>query len=387
MGLRELELIDIETEEDTARKAERRRRAGEKRSVEEWPMERWVSEDFSSRKEEWQEEEPEEDDWEEEWEEEWEEDDEEDWETEEHPIVRYPVKGRQKEEYPVKRRVREKRQGKREKEERQAPKGADAREAKKSRKKRRRRARAIRGMITAFTLILAAGLFLGVAWLAVRIYEEMRKTEEVQPVSTVDVQEIGNQDIREWAKFYALELERPELVVDLLTVNEYSRPGEELPEVKSIFVHYTANAGTSAEQNRSYFESLAESHERSASAHFIIGYDGEIIQCIPLEEIAYAVKGRNYDSISIECCYLDENGKFEEETYEALIELTAWLLHKYELRPENVLRHYDEGGKNCPKYYVEHEDAWYKFLMDLENYMTRLVEENEERKSGEAQNL
>ena len=70
-----------------------------------------------------------------------------------------------------------------------------------------------------------------------------------------------------------------------------------------------------------------------------------------------------------------------------MIELTAWLLHKYELRPENVLRHYDEGGKNCPKYYVEHEDAWYKFLMDLENYMTRLVEENEERKSGEAQNL
>ena len=103
-----------------------------------------------------------------------------------------------------------------------------------------------------------------------------------------EVQEIESQDIREWAKFYALDLERPALAVDLLTVNEYSRPGEELPEVKSIFIHYTANAGTTAEQNRSYFESLSESHERSASAHFVIGYDGVIVQCIPTKEIAYA---------------------------------------------------------------------------------------------------
>ncbi|MDE7015781.1 MAG: N-acetylmuramoyl-L-alanine amidase, partial [Kineothrix sp.] len=178
--------------------------------------------------------------------------------------------------------------------------------------------------------------------------------------------------IRKWADFYALELERPELAVDLLTVNEYSRPGEELPEVKSIFIHYTANAGTTAEQNRSYFESLAESHERSASAHFVIGFDGTIVQCIPTKEIAYAVKGRNYDSISIECCYINENGKFESATYNSLIELTAWLLHKYELEPGDVLRHYDEGGKNCPKYYVEHEDAWNRFLGDLEIYMRNI---------------
>ena len=257
------------------------------------------------------------------------------------------------------------------------PRSADIQEIKRRKKRRRRRVRAIRGMITAFTLTLAVGLFLGVAWLAVRVYKEMKEKEVVQTAVTTEVQEIESQDIREWAKFYALDLERPALAVDLLTVNEYSRPGEELPEVKSIFIHYTANAGTTAEQNRSYFESLSESHERSASAHFVIGYDGVIVQCIPTKEIAYAVKGRNYDSISIECCYLDENGKFEEETYETLIELTAWLLHKYELRPENVLRHYDEGGKNCPKYYVEHEDAWDRFLMDLEKYMAGLVEEEE----------
>ena len=55
----------------------------------------------------------------------------------------------------------------------------------------------------------------------------------------------------------------------------------------------------SAAQNRSYFASLAETQERSASAHFIIGYEGELIQCIPLEEQAYAVATRNADSVSI----------------------------------------------------------------------------------------
>lgn len=157
----------------------------------------------------------------------------------------------------------------------------------------------------------------------------------------------------------------PEIMEDFLTENPYSRPGEELKKVKNIFVHYTANPETSAEQNRSYFENLKDTHETSASAHFIIGYDGEIIQCIPLEEIAYAVKGRNYDSISIECCYLSEDGKFTDATYQSLIHLVDWLLYEYNLKPKDVMRHYDEGGKLCPLYYVEHEDEWKDFLEEL----------------------
>lgn len=152
--------------------------------------------------------------------------------------------------------------------------------------------------------------------------------------------------------------EKPEWTVDYLTPNEYSRPGEAIGTVQSIFVHYTANQGTSAAQNRSYFEQLKDTHERSASAHFIIGYEGEIIQCIPLNEIAYAVQTRNYDSISIECCYLAEDGAFSPETEESLVKLLAYLLKLYDLTEEDILRHYDCGGKKCPLYYVENEEAW-----------------------------
>jgi len=160
----------------------------------------------------------------------------------------------------------------------------------------------------------------------------------------------------------------PEIIEDYIEVNDYSRPGTRLDRVNSIFVHYTANPGTSAAQNRSYFANLALTHERSASAHLIIGYEGELVQCIPLEEQAYAVMTRNEDSISIECCYTSEDGSFTPETYDTLVHTLAWLTDKYDLSTDDILRHYDCGGKKCPVYYVEHEDAWQQLLQDVAAY-------------------
>lgn len=160
-------------------------------------------------------------------------------------------------------------------------------------------------------------------------------------------------------------LPHPEWTEDYLTVNPYSRPGATLPEIKDVFVHYTANPGTNAVQNRSYFEQLKDTKERAASAHFIIGYEGDIVLCVPLDEVAYAVKTRNYDSISIECCYINEDGSFTKETYDALIELLTWLMKEYDLTTDNILRHYDCGGKKCPLYYVENEDQWQQLKADV----------------------
>ncbi|MCX4339175.1 MAG: peptidoglycan recognition family protein [Lachnospiraceae bacterium] len=173
-------------------------------------------------------------------------------------------------------------------------------------------------------------------------------------------------------KIEGKRIEPPEMITDYLDPNEFSRPGTKLGKVKNVFVHYTANPGTSAAQNRSYFANLAQTQERSASAHFIIGYEGELIQCIPLEEQAYAVATRNGDSVSIECCYLDEDGKFTQETYDTLVHTLAWLCGEYRLSPDDILRHYDCGGKKCPLYYVEHEDAWERLLADVEAYRESL---------------
>ncbi|MBQ3558861.1 MAG: N-acetylmuramoyl-L-alanine amidase [Agathobacter sp.] len=155
----------------------------------------------------------------------------------------------------------------------------------------------------------------------------------------------------------------------LLTVNEYSRPGTKLEKVNGIVVHYTGNPGTTAMQNRNYFEGLKESKITKASSHYIIGLSGEIIQCIPLEEIAYASNERNADTISIECCIDNDAGRFNEKTYDSLVHLVAWLVGEYDLKIEDIIRHYDVTGKICPKYFVEHESAWEDFKLDVEKYI------------------
>lgn len=162
-----------------------------------------------------------------------------------------------------------------------------------------------------------------------------------------------------------LDASEPNIQVDLLDVNEYSRPGTEISEVTGVVIHYTANPGSTAKENRDYFNGLQDGHDTSASSHFVVGLEGEIVQCIPTWEIAYASNERNVDTIAIECCHPDETGKFTDETYAATVQLTAFLCAKYGLSEDSVIRHYDVTGKNCPKYFVEHEDAWETFKADV----------------------
>ena len=46
-------------------------------------------------------------------------------------------------------------------------------------------------------------------------------------------------------------------------------------------------------------------------------------------------------------------------------ELCAWLCLKFDLKETDVIRHYDVTGKNCPKYFVENEEAWEQFRSDI----------------------
>ena len=154
----------------------------------------------------------------------------------------------------------------------------------------------------------------------------------------------------------------------LLPENPFSRPGIPLEEVNGIAVHYVGNPGTTAQQNRDYFAGLAQQNREPytyASSHFLIGLDGEILQCVPLDEMAYCTSQRNVDTISIECCHPDAEGQFTPETYASLVRLTRWLMDQYHLDTSQVIRHYDATGKECPLYYVRHPEAWQQFLEDL----------------------
>lgn len=227
----------------------------------------------------------------------------------------------------------------------------------KRRAARRRKVLLYRCIALIWTVLMAVTVISFGKFLYENFYVEEKKGGGIKPVLTSIPATGDNSDAK-----------KPQITEDFLTVSEYNRPGTKLARVNNIFVHYTANPGTSAAQNRSYFENLGKTHERAASAHFIIGYEGEIIQCIPLGEEAYAVVDRNKDSVSIECCFINEDGSFTQETYDSLVQMLAWLTDKYNLDAKDILRHYDCGGKLCPIYYVEHEDAWERLLKDVENY-------------------
>ena len=149
----------------------------------------------------------------------------------------------------------------------------------------------------------------------------------------------------------------------IIKVDGNSRRGVMLEGVRNIVIHYVANPGTTAQQNRDYYASRSS----DVSSHFVIGLKGEIIQCIPLHEKSSASNHRNKDTISIEVCHPDESGKFTQASYESLVKLTAWLLDVCDLDSDDVIRHYDITGKQCPLYFVTHEDAWKQFLKDVKS--------------------
>ncbi|HCC37018.1 MAG TPA: N-acetylmuramoyl-L-alanine amidase [Treponema sp.] len=176
-----------------------------------------------------------------------------------------------------------------------------------------------------------------------------------------------------------------EIRKDLLTVNPFSRPGKKLDDVRALVIHWIDNAGTTAKQNRDYFESLKKQSLNNAaaifaSAHFIVGLDGEVTQCIPREEMAYHVGAKKYTlealsrfghfpnnhTIGIELCHPEDDGRFKMETTLSAQVLCATLCAQFGLDPiKDIWTHHGITGKNCPKWFVKRPDEFEKFKQGL----------------------
>lgn len=179
----------------------------------------------------------------------------------------------------------------------------------------------------------------------------------------------------------------------LLPINPFSRPGYKRPDTLGIVYHWVGAAGQENDVTARYFELLAKQNaednkaDRYASAHYIIGIDGEIIRCIPDDEVAYHVGAAKYTAraqhlfhgyttnrhhgtpnwccIGIEMCHPDWSGRFTTETLRSAIKLGKYLITTHLLGPHAIYRHYDITGKLCPKYFVEHETAWLAVIEEI----------------------
>lgn len=146
--------------------------------------------------------------------------------------------------------------------------------------------------------------------------------------------------------------------------------------IKYIVVHYTAGNGDTAMNNAQYF------HNNSglqASAHYFVD-EHSVVQSVrdtdgawhcggPLESSHHPLYNicMNRNSLGVEMCSDKVNGKYviTAQTVDRTVELVRWLMDKYGIDVDHVVRHYDVTGKDCPEPWVRAERLWRKFKARL----------------------
>ena len=178
-----------------------------------------------------------------------------------------------------------------------------------------------------------------------------------------------------------------------LTPNPYSRPQVKLRKILALVLHWVENPGTSANFNRSYFERRRYGKTGYGSAHYIVDLSGDILACIPIDEMAYHVGAAKYTTyalakfgiypndctLGIELCHLDWAGRFTTETLDAAGELCADLCEELDLEPEEAITtHNAITGKICPKYFIDNPDDLDAFRSGVKQRLLRTLAQGED---------
>lgn len=143
----------------------------------------------------------------------------------------------------------------------------------------------------------------------------------------------------------------------------YNYTNGDIGRIKYIVIHYVGALG-GAEANCKYYAS----QYIGASAHYYVGFSGEIWRSVEDKNIAWHCGAKKYidpecrngNSLGIELCVRNKGSMadisrdwyFEDATVQAAIELTRELMAKYNITADHVLRHFDVTGKICPNPYV-----------------------------------
>ena len=158
----------------------------------------------------------------------------------------------------------------------------------------------------------------------------------------------------------------------------YNFTAGDIERIKWIVIHYVGALG-GAEANCKYYDSQYV----GASAHYYVGFTGEIWQSVEDKNIAWHCGAKKYvhpecrnsNSLGIELCVRNKGSlasdskdwHFEDATVQSAIELTKELMAKYNVPADHVIRHYDVTGKICPNPYVYNhtQHTWEAFKSAL----------------------
>lgn len=148
--------------------------------------------------------------------------------------------------------------------------------------------------------------------------------------------------------------------------------------VQGIVVHRTASPTQNAEAIRSYFNYAPDG--RYASSQFVLD-DQEILQLMPIGEIAYHTVGKNITHLGIETCEHNWGAPAWNESYRKLVWLTAYLVRVFGLTVADVTGHFWWDPVNRPydptRLGWKPADGkatglfdWNQFVADVQVYLT-----------------
>lgn len=160
--------------------------------------------------------------------------------------------------------------------------------------------------------------------------------------------------------------------INHIPISKDKRPGTKMTPT-SITIHSTANPKSTALNERNWL--VSSSNDRTASWHIVVD-DKEIIEAIPLNEIAYHAGKRegNNTSIGIEICESGDRAKTIQNT----IELVAKMLHDRKWGVDKLKRHFDWSGKICPGILSKNNwEGWNAFKIQVERELVRLSNKNQ----------
>ena len=158
-------------------------------------------------------------------------------------------------------------------------------------------------------------------------------------------------------------------------------------DIKYIVIHYTGNNGDTAANNCKYFQGA----NRNASAHYFVDGGKYVYKSVPVKSVAWSVGGfysqsggagsyykkcTNANSLSVEMCNCVKS--VPDKVFDQTVELTRFLMDKYNVPPSRVIRHWDVNGKECPARWVgKNHVGWDNFKRAITGEEGKEVEKRE----------
>lgn len=159
-----------------------------------------------------------------------------------------------------------------------------------------------------------------------------------------------------------------EVIQTIIPDGRQNRPGIKR-EIHQIVMHETDNFVSSADA-KNHADYLLTNTTDLNSWHYTVD-ERVIYHHLPDEEVGWhagdkqSEDGGNMTGIGIEMCV--NEGSDLAKTMDNAAKLVAVLLRRYELKPNDVKRHQNFSGKNCPAHLLD-EEAWDDFIQKVTGY-------------------